>query len=359
MIYIEKGENVPLPRRHHAINNLCAIVYQQLIDLIKLPHYISLLSTSVSLNNEVQSIIDGLESEKLNIVDLLKNKRLNRELTELLTKHITLSILTDFLNYMYESLSCAKRGKMSIAYSLLRKPLTDELLIFEQILHNKEEFIQRFYHDGNPKGYDPSRATDKQKIIENAIAKLGKKYLIATDLIFRIRYDKSFEAGINAISNKALHIVTSDKNYETERQNLNFVFSTNESHDLQWSHYYYFVPYLLMYSAAVIDEILFEFIEGDNIKNLKSLRAFKRFIGIIIWSEKIKATSIKKNNRLIRTLQEILTFECNKCNHFSKLDRADYELFFNTDMLLCHGCRESLLHSTNSLAPIYNLMEVM
>ena len=53
-----------------------------------------------------------------------------------------MSVLADFVNFTFESLSCAMRGKMAVAFALLRKPFTDELLIFEQILDNEERLYK-------------------------------------------------------------------------------------------------------------------------------------------------------------------------------------------------------------------------
>lgn len=46
----------------------------------------------------------------------------------------------------YESISCAQRGKVSVAYSLLIKPLRDNLLYLEWLLADKEEFYQNFLY---------------------------------------------------------------------------------------------------------------------------------------------------------------------------------------------------------------------
>lgn len=69
----------------------------------------------------------------------------NKDLELILTKHIILSITSDFINFVFESLYCAKRGKITVAYALIRKPFTDELLILEQLLYNRSDFIYRFF----------------------------------------------------------------------------------------------------------------------------------------------------------------------------------------------------------------------
>lgn len=53
-------------------------------------------------------------------------------------------MLSDMVNFIYESIIIAQKGKMSVAYSLIRKPSKDQLCLLEQILVNQEEFFQRF-----------------------------------------------------------------------------------------------------------------------------------------------------------------------------------------------------------------------
>lgn len=360
MLYINKEEKSRLPRKYRPINNICAIIYDQLTEILTELHYKKLTSTNISLEKEKQVLVKEFERGELHLLDWLTENKLNSELTEVLTKHIVLSILSDFLNFMYESLNCAKKGKLTVAYALLRKPLTDELLLFEQILFDREEFIKRFYHQGEPLDYDPSNSKlDRRKIIKNALSVLKPKIFFTEDLIYQLRYDKTCSSGINGISNHALHIVTQDKNYKTAKKNLNFVFSIDKDFQKYFAHYYYFVRYLLMYSVAIVDQIVFQFLPGEDFENLKVVKSFRRFVGLLLWSEKSKAQNKKTNNKLIRTLEGFLKFECKHCGYVNKLDKADYELFFETEILICTNCFQSILISKDSIKPIHDFITAL
>lgn len=360
MLYINKGEKSRLPRKYRPINNLCAHIYDQLTEIFTQEHYKKLTTTDIPIDRNTQILIDKFESGELHALDWLAENKLDKELTNVLTKHIVLSVVSDFVNFMYESMNCAKNGKFSVAYALLRKPLTDELLLLEQILYDKDDFIKRFYHQGEPIDYDPSnRNLDKRSIIKNALDTLNPKAFFTEDLIYQLRYDKSCAAGINGISNHALHIVTTDKNYRTSNQNLNFVFSVDEDHQDYLDHYYYFVPYLLMYSVAVIDEIIFSFLPEEDFQNLKAVKAFRRIVGFLLWTEKTRTKPKKRNTTLMKTLEDILNFDCLNCNHNNRLKRADYELFFETELLICEKCFGSILISKESLKPIHDFLALL
>jgi len=223
-LFIEKGDIVVLPKEHHKINNICAIIYDQISELFTEKNYQKLLHTNLKFDENSLNL-EQLQNNEIHILDFLKVNELNDELESLLTKHILLTVVSDFVNFVFESLSCAKKCKSTVAYALLRKPYTDELLLLEQLLGNRNEFINNFFHDGDPNNYDPSsNKANKKEIIEKAVKKIEMNFFYKSDFIFELRYDKTFVRGINGISNKALHIVTRDRNYKTAEQNFNFIF---------------------------------------------------------------------------------------------------------------------------------------
>ncbi len=364
MIYIEDTENVPLPKKYHKVNNLCAIFYDQITEIFVADNYKAMNGSEIKLDKKSQLLVDQLQKGEIHALDWLKVNNLNEELTTVLAKHITMSIVSDFVNFLYESLSCAKKGKMTVAYALLRKPFTDELLILEQLLYDPHDFIQRFFHSGNPSEYDPSNQNiDKRKIIKNALSKVTPNLIFTEDLIFNLRYDKSAAAGINWISNHALHIVTRDKNYKTQDQNLNFVFSIENDVIEYWDHYYYFVPYLLMYSTAIIDNLIFRYLPGKANEDLKAVKSFRQLIGLILWTERTEKTKkkrrsiIKSNKKMFDAFTNTIKLYCNNCKRKVEFNKPDFELFFESEVFLCPKCFSNLLSTSESVKPIKELIE--
>lgn len=355
-IYIEEKEKVALPKKYRRANNICAIVYDQLTEIYKRPNYKDFLSGHIDFDPKTQKLIKELRSNKIHVLDWLKENELNNDLTSILTKNITLAVASDFLNFIFESLSNAKRGKLTVAYALLRKPLMDELLILEQLLVDPHDFIQRFFHSGNPDDYDPSdRNIDKKAIIKKAISKLNANIFYNEDVIYDLRYEKSAANGLNGIANHALHIVTRDKNYKTERQNLNFVFSNEDDFIEQWDHYYYFVPYLLFYSVSIIDTIVFNHLPDQENQDLKVIKGLRRLIGTIQWSgEQGRKKHITK---LYKVMTQTLVLHCKKCKHDVKLTKPDFDLFFEIETFICPKCLNDLLTTHDSIIPIKTFMD--
>jgi hypothetical protein len=347
-LFIENEKDSVLPKKYHKVNNICAIIYDQITEIFKDKNYKSLFETNLKFDKNTKNI-EQFENSEIHILDYLKENQLNNDIENILTKHILLSISSDFANFVFESLNCAKKCKSTVAYALSRKPFTDELYLLEQLLVDRTNFIDKFFHIGKPLNYDPSYNFKKKEIIkeiiEKTISKLKMNYFISNELIYKLRYDKTLVRGINGISNKALHIVTTDKNYKTAEQNLNFIFSRKEDIFDQLNDYYSTIPHLLFYSASVIDEIAFSFIKNNDNENksIKILKQFKRLVGYILFTESNKLTKTSKNNELFEIISEELNLICENCNSESKPKRTAFEYFFYTNLILCENCSTDIL----------------
>lgn len=356
MLLINEDDNYPLPMEFHFTHNLCAILYDQLADVIANEKFKSLGATSFGIQPGNEGLVSELMDGKIHVLDWLAKFSCNETLCNVLTKHIALAILSDYLNFVYESLNCARKGKMSVAYALLRKPFTDELLILEQLLANRENFVDRFFHQSDQKTYDPYKATNQLSIIETAIQEFSFWHPFSSQLIYQLRYDKSCNAGVNGISNQAIHIVTSHPNYRTADQNFNFVFSGPSEYESYCSHYYFFAPLLLLYTATVVDEIIFTFLPEEEHCIEKTLRAFRRLIAV----EFLYSDSIDEEKEEAVSLLNMFTLTCDSCGHTNDLVRADYELFLKTNIFICSKCfAQKELNTMEDIEGIMKLLQLM
>lgn len=359
MLLIEEDRDIPLPKKYHSVNNLCAVIYDQFTSILTEKHFLKHIVVDFAIDPANQQFVDELKNDSMHAFDFMKANGLNRELTEILTKHITMSVLGDFVDFMYESLSCAQRGKMSVAYALLRKPLTDELLIFEQLLVAPADFVRLYFHIGDPKGYDPSGSNhNRLQIIQDVFKVSDPGPVYTTDLIYGLRYDKQNASGINGISNQALHIVTNDRAYRTEDGELNFVYSNQYDYQRYWRHYYYFIPYLLIYAAHVIDELVFGWMPG--FRRLKAVRAFQRLVGTVYWSKSMQGRSKRikaSHQKTLAIFAQSLNGFCDHCGKQQEFSDADFSLFFSELILLCPYCLHNHLTSPGIVERIISLIE--
>jgi hypothetical protein len=350
MIVIEKGAKTRLPKPFHFVNNICAYLYDQLTEILSDPYYLGMASTTV--NDESGVLNKTLEEDELHPFDALKKLGLTDELEISVSKHVVMSIIADLVNFVYESIVIAQKGKLGVAYALLRKPFTDQLLILEQIVADRKDFIDRYFHDGDPQKYDPSAANlDRKKVIEESVKKL-KSLLYSPEFIYELRYDKSSERGLNSFTNHALHIVTNHKHYKTENQGLNFTFPLNDEDMFDfYNHYYSSVSVLLNYLAAVVDHIVFELIEDKEKRRAEKL--LKRFIGFIMLYDDQKRSLSKST---YSNLSKLISHECEICKAKNKFTKRDFDDYFYSHYFTCKRCFNPLAVSIDAWENIGKLL---
>jgi hypothetical protein len=300
MIFIAKGKKVALPREFRPINNTTAYIYNQLVELIKGDLYSTLRISTVTPAEAHNETIKG-KLKDANILDWLKKNTPSHEFEDVLTKSIASAIVADMANFVYEAISAAQRGKLSVGYALLRKPFTDELLILEQLLVDRTNFINNFYSNTDPSKYNPLKLSkvyeDVRLMLEKSLEKVATS-LFTLDTLYSLRYDGSSPVGILGYSQRALHIVTNGKGYETNIQNLNFVFSNAEDFDKQWKHFYFVVPYLLIYTLEVVDAIFLPYLESEPQKSAFQVRKFRRLLAMVQWLVQSNWEKTKERTKL-------------------------------------------------------------
>jgi hypothetical protein len=336
MLFIEADDEVPLPSKFRELHNVCVHLHDQMADIMTHDGYEPFRNYTLDFSKQCLYIKE-LQNQEMSVLDFLDANGMHGEMTEVLVRDIVQALLADFLHFIHESLSSAKRGKISVAYALLRKPLVDLLLLFEQMLVNKQEFIDRFYHAGDIEGYDPSVANlDKKSIIEQASAKLPLRVFYVADFIYDLRYDKATAYGLAGATNQALHIVTRDKRYQTRNRDLNFVFVAEDYLEQYWNNYYTVVPYLLSYASAVLDEIVFTMMPENRGKQIKNVQRFLLFAKLP-QGDAIQKIALDEQN-LFDYLSDHMLHTCKSCSANLRFEKADFNLFSATTMMLCIGC---------------------
>lgn len=200
--------------------------------------------------------LDELPPESLHSWMISKGRR--AEANELVFRVSFQAILSDMCHFLYESLDCSRKGKLTVAYALLRKPFTESLFQLETMLLDKGEFLRRIEEDPlllrlkHVKGL-----TDHEARIDAVLRQIGGLRSYDAGFIARLRYDKSDEDSFNGVCDQALHLITERKPIRTESLNMNFIFSDTQVDAVlsQWEYYYARVPYLMSYCRDVVDAL--------------------------------------------------------------------------------------------------------
>jgi hypothetical protein len=99
------------------------------------------------------------------LFEWLENNGYKLTVYEIYYKQIFVALLSDYCHFIYEALRTSKRGKLTVTYSLLRKPLKENLFYFEWLLADPREFITNF-DSGLIHTIELSKYVPKEKKIE-------------------------------------------------------------------------------------------------------------------------------------------------------------------------------------------------
>lgn len=262
-----------LPKRFHKKHDYCDFVVNQLEGLILNAEFSELKTQTIEFPPD---FIEKLSSSDKHLFDLLKEHKYDDILFHITKNNILLSLITDTCYFLQESLSCSLKMRMTVCFTLLRKPFLEILIVLMRIL-NEEDFIDKFNQEED---FDPilTRPEKKKELIEQTNNWLQKKY--DSEDIYDYIFDKKFGDSLFNITNNAIHLHTNRNPVSsTEKQNLNFIFSTNEDIEKQWEYIYEYLPMLITFLTDLTDLLVLKstsaeediftkrFRERDNLKN--------------------------------------------------------------------------------------------
>lgn len=258
---------------------------------------------------------------------------------EVLLKAIVPALLSDFCHFMFESLSCARKGKLGVAFALLRKPLRENLHYLEWIVARPDDFLNTFYgSDSRELSFTHIGDTSRLKaVIAEAIERCPSSGAFLPDFLYDIRFNKACAYGLEPYWNKALHLITTKAPIDTERQNFNFVFSSEEDIAGQLELYYTHVP-LLLYYAAELTEVLLVYATKAPMPDIAHA-VLHRIIGFLYW---IHESPAGYGGRRAKETSSLQAFECPSCRTPIPSDKKTYEKLFYGKRLLCSHCRKKL-----------------
>lgn len=287
-------------------------------------------SVHISFQNEdVPKSFTNLKGEKL--YNWMISNGYAEHANELAYKQVFVATLSDLCHFVHTALICSEKCKLTVTYSLLRKPFKDNLLILELLLADRESFLNKFNSEEMYKvlAIDKIDSDEKIKTIELALGNIPYPTHSAK-FLYDIRYNKKVDYGLEQLWQKANHIITSFSTMKTEDGNLNFIFSDNEAHIAQWNHLYMLLPSLLHYTREICKIIYFGNIAEDE--QINKADEEKVIFGFIVSSYIQNESSTRQSMPI---LQELDILKCEECGNLIQLDDEKLELLSSKSILMC------------------------
>jgi hypothetical protein len=292
----------------------------------------------------IRSVEDAEQIQKRSGEDLaewMENNGYVSEFREANRRHIFLALLSDFCQFVYEALSCSRKGKLTVTYALLRKPLKENLFYFEWLLADSSDFIERFhapFAGGKrplplPVDLSPQKRIE---IIEESIKKSYYKNWVSPNFLYEIRYDKKVDFGFEALFQRATHLITT-MTAKTEDQNFNFIFSGEKEKETQWQGLYTILPLILLHTVFVAKAFVDEF-RGEKLQDLdflimRALLGFSMYMKSQKWDIDFDLTL----NDLASEFSS-LNHQCLSCHKSIEVDFECLKRMYEEGVLVCKQC---------------------
>lgn len=265
-----------LPEKFHFSHNFCFFLHDQIAAALRDGEEAHIFDAQLTSDG---TIPENLSGEPL--FEWLQNNNGRSTILDIYYRQITAALLSDMLHFIYEALRCSAKGKITVAFALLRKPLKENLLYLEWLLADPESMLSAF-EDDKPKSKSINLLTEarKKELIRLAINKTSAGDWVGHDFIYDLRYNKRFVSGFEDLFQKANHLVTTFESLETEPANFNFVFSNEDSHLSQWHGFYSYLPLLLFHAVEIAEALMGTFAtraEGIDLTQIRNV------IGLAVW----------------------------------------------------------------------------
>lgn len=275
-------------------------------------------TTRVKLSKEEKESI----SDEEHIIDWLKKNNRFDDKNQIISSTVLPAILSDMMHCIYEALSSASKGKMSVAYMLIRKPIQESLFVLEEMHIDKNAFVSNLESGQSRLQHKITGGLDgHEKRIYKVLESLNFNGILDPKYIAQLRYDKRSDDSFDGVCNKAMHLFTGHPSIKTESLNINFIFSGVKGLPSQWNYFYSRLPYLLFYIYLVVEHVLERIAPTSERYILDMMRRISaQFILASLDIEEQYATD--ENDKLVSSLSAWLLEHCVE-NDYPKPDLSD------------------------------------
>ncbi len=242
-----------LPRRFWWSHHLAFMMHDILAGAIALGEQAELFQIRFPVTEADRKAID-IEFNG-DIVEWLRTSGKLDEANALTERVLVQGLLFDMCQFLFESIESAAKGKLGVAFALLRKPCRDQLFLLEWILVDRDGFMNKFAI--GPEKIDLCALLKNESDWMKDVSKTACEHSALNQfndfqLLWELRFDKATEWSLEGTWNRAIHLVTTNQHYRTSTGNLNFTFLDDDARNDLTEEYYKTVPLLLVHILGVV-----------------------------------------------------------------------------------------------------------
>lgn len=327
-----------IPEKFRFNHDYCFFVHDQLADIVVSGERNGIFAREeIKLRDEAHvAAMEGKTGEDL--CRWMEENGYKEEMYAVYYKQVIVALLTDMCHFLYEALTCSERGKLTVVYALLRKPLSENLFLFEWLLTDRDDFMASRFCDSS-KMPAVGQVTKERKIdvIAGALDGSEIKGWISPEFMYELRYMRSKNYSFAQSWDKAIHLITTYRGIKTETGNFNFVFFGDDERESQWEHIYSTLPLLLLHALHVVSALVSNFAVPSEEAKVTSLRCKA---GMILcyqdWMRESELDGVDVD-LAEDSMEEGL--ECPKCDTVIPFDHRNLALFYKWGVMECSRCR--------------------
>lgn len=312
-----------LPKKYQKKHSLLLYYNDIIANILKMADEKNLSSVKLELRTG-----DVIPENCDDIIQWMFDNGYNEEAVQCLNAHLLFSLGKDLIMYLHESFSCAERGKVTVAYATSRKPIQDTFIYLCWLLVNPEEIANSLLNQ-EPSKYDLRNKEERKKTL---LEEAGKEVdlIIPGNVMHEVIYVKGAQNGLSSAWDQSLHLVTNNRNYPTEKGNLNFVFADNEIWNDYWCMYYEKMPVIINFVVEVFVKCFERVIDASE--EIVCFNRFLRDMKMMNSSESM----IEKN--VLKEIMENVDISCEYCKKNLGSDTTIISEFHKDFLYTCPHC---------------------
>ena len=266
-----------------------------------------------------------------NVIEALRELGYQDASKRVVLNTIRMAIISDCLHHVYEALRCFEKRKFIVAFNLLRKPLTENLLYISWMYGREDEFYCQFTKGGAEALTMKKLGVERKNIYADAIAALGHYKMFDPETLENTINKKNNDSGFQRLFQLAVHLVTTwNPQMRTDAENFNFIFK-NPFDDDVYDFLYENLPMILLFMSHVIVGVLDRMKEMDETsKQLFGIRTIQAYL-LIAGSDKHQALSAFEKMLIVRP-------RCSICKRDGKITAYNASKILMMSKFRCTYC---------------------
>jgi hypothetical protein len=246
--------------------------------------------------------------------------------------HVCNALFSDMLHFIYEALRALEKRKFTVAFSLLRKPLKEGMLIVAQMCADEVTFFDKMKSDA--KNLLNRRDLDEAgiKALLDAAMKASRGCSFTNpDAVYDAVFNFQNDLGFAGLFDKATHLVTEFRRNQTEDYNLNFIFKNPMDDDIYAGGTYAQLAMLILFLHVMQIELY-----GRMRKPSKKYQNWMLFTSLGAYEALFTKGRSRMTNFVNSNFAEFM--QCPVCEAQLRIKKVDAPRLFIGERLDCNQC---------------------